>query len=64
MIIRDIFGEKKWNQEIFWKFSRGTTVPRCSSLNLILYFIYIYKQAVYHVINVTLSLLDDCVPVS
>ena len=43
LIIRNIFGEKKWNQEIFWKFSRGTTVPRCSKPNLILYIIYIYK---------------------
>ena len=64
LIIRNIFGEKERNQEIFWKFNRGTTVPRCSNHQLILYFIYIYKQVVYHVINVTLSLLDDCVPVS
>ena len=64
LIIRYIFGEKKWNQDTFWKFNRGTTVPRCSSPNLILYFIYIYKKFVYHVIYITLSLLDDCVPIN
>lgn len=35
-----------------------------SNPNLILYFIYIYKKFVYHIIHVTLSLLDYCVPVS
>ena len=64
LIIRNIFGEKKYNQAIFWKFNRGTTVPRCSIPNLILDFIYIYKKSVNHVIHITLSLLDDCVPIS